>query len=396
MSVQPCVQQQILPDAMVIANATVVTPAQIEEDADVLVSNGIIERIGSGRPPAGARVLDAKGMILLPGFVDIHSDAVETAIQPRPGGRFPTAMALRELDRNLVACGITTMFHSLSFCDGLQTGMRNSNNCARLIREINQQAPKLKAHTRVHLRFEITETESVPLIEALINDQQVHFFSFMDHTPGQGQFVDENQFRSYYGKVRGKNNDELDELIADRISARTHVDDTLLLHISDCCRRNQIHIASHDDDTADKVRWNRFLGVDLAEFPVTMEAARKAREYGMHVSLGAPNILRGGSATGNLSAREAIAAGYGTIICSDYAPVAMLHAGMTLVQQGRVDLVQMSRMLSGHPAKAAGIDHICGAIEEGKAADLLLVDLSDDLPSIQRTFVAGQSVYASC
>jgi alpha-D-ribose 1-methylphosphonate 5-triphosphate diphosphatase len=116
----------------------------------------------------------------------------------------------------------------------------------------------------------------------------------------------------------------------------------------------------------------------------------------MHVSLGAPNILRGGSATGNLSALEAISAGYGSIICSDYAPVSMIHAGMTLVQKDITDIVQMSRMLSGNPAQAVGIDSITGAIEEGKKADLILVDINDDIPAIQRTFVSGKQVYASC
>ena len=381
---------------MVIQNTNVVTPFGILEGIPVTVRNGIIANVGRSQFPKGARILDAEGLMLLPGFVDIHSDAIETAIQPRPGGFFPVNMALRELDRILVACGITTIFHSLTFCDSQQAGLRNRHSCALLIDKIKQQKAKLKANTRVHIRFEITEIQSLPLVETLIESNQVHLFSLMDHTPGQGQFVDIEQFRRYHGKVRGRSEKELDNLIAERIAAREQVESAPLSHLTNLCRRHNIRVASHDDDTAAKVDWNHHIGVTLSEFPVNLEAARKAHEYGMHVSFGAPNILRGESATGNLNARKAIAAGYGSIICSDYAPVSMLHAGMSLVQKGVTDIVQMSRMLSHNPAQAVGLDSFIGTIEEGKKADLILVDMEDDIPSIQKTFVSGKQVYASC
>jgi alpha-D-ribose 1-methylphosphonate 5-triphosphate diphosphatase len=393
---QPCVEHRILPDAIYIKNAAVVTPEEVMKGASVTLGNGLIERIGGGRAPAGARVLDAAGTLLFPGFVDIHSDAIETAIQPRPGGRFPISMALRELDRALVAYGITTMFHSLSFCDNLQTGLRNSDQCSELIRLVNTASGQLRAKTRIHLRFEITETQAMPIAEGLIKDRQVHFFSLMDHTPGQGQFVDEEQFRQYYGKVRGKTEEELDNLIDLRIKVRQHVDIEALSRLAKLCQEMGLGLASHDDDTEEKVQLNQQLGVGLSEFPVTLEAARAARRCGMHISFGAPNIIRGGSATGNLSAREAILDGCGSIICSDYAPMAMVHAGMTLVQQGVLDLVKMSHMLSLNPAQATGIDDTTGSIEEGKAADLVLIDMDEGYPQILHTFVAGRQVYASC
>jgi alpha-D-ribose 1-methylphosphonate 5-triphosphate diphosphatase len=396
MYAQSCAEHRVRSNGLFIENAAIVTSDGVIDNGTITIENGLIEAIGSRRAPAGAKVIDAGRAILMPGFVDIHSDAIETAIQPRPGGRFPLAMALRELDRTLVGCGITTMFHSLSFCDNLQTGLRNSRNCAELIRSVNTEAPGLCARTKVHLRFEITETEAVPLVAALIEDNQVNFFSLMDHTPGQGQFVDVEQFRLYYGKVRGKTAAELDALIDLRIEARQKLDDSPLLQLTRLCRQKGIRVASHDDDTEAKVLWNQLLGVSLAEFPVTMEAARLARECGMHVSFGAPNILRGGSATGNLSARDAIAEGHGSIICSDYAPMAMVHAGMALVRIGLLDIVQMSHMLSRNPAQAVGIDHITGTIEVGKSADLVLIQNEDRYPVILKTFVAGRQVYAFC
>lgn len=386
-------QNRILPDALVIENAAVVTPDAILEDAAVTISDGIIEQIG-GRPSAGARILNARGLLLLPGFIDLHSDAVETAIQPRPGGHFPVDMALMELDRTLVAYGITTMFHSLSFSDSQDTGLRSSRTCADLVRSVNRLAPELLAHTRVHLRFEITETHSVPLIEALVKEGHVHFFSLMDHTPGQGQFADVKHFRTYYGRVRGKSPGELDRLIQHRVAAREAVDETPIYGLVEKCRDRSIRIASHDDDTPEKLHWNRQLGVSLSEFPVTLEAALTAKELGMHISFGAPNILRGGSATGNLSAREAISSGVGDIICSDYAPMAMIHAAMILAGRNRRNLCNAVNMLSLNPAKAAGIDNLTGAIAEGKQADLVLLDPSGDYARVVKTFVAGREVYA--
>lgn len=395
MPASACRRPRIAPEALVIDNAAVVTPEEVLEGASVGIVDGIIDWVGAGRPERGARRLDARGLWLLPGFVDLHSDAIETAIQPRPGGRFPVEMALRELDRTLVAFGITTMFHALSFSDSSQdSGLRASRTCAELARQVNRAAGGLLARTRVHLRFEVTETHAVPLVDQLLAENQVHFFSLMDHTPGQGQFADVSHFRTYYGRVRGKSAAELDRLIAHRIQARQGLDEAPVRQLVAHCRRCGIRVASHDDDTPLKVRWNRELGVSMAEFPVTLEAARAAWEQGMHVAFGAPNILRGGSATGNLSAREAIAAGYGDVICSDYAPMAMIHAALALMRHGRLPLPQVVRMLSANPSRAAGIDQLTGAIAPGKAADLVLLDPTDPHPRVVKTFVAGREVYA--
>jgi alpha-D-ribose 1-methylphosphonate 5-triphosphate diphosphatase len=342
----------------------------------------------------GCRI-DARGLLLFPGFVDIHSDAIETTIQPRPGGRFPYAMAITELDKQLVSCGITTIYHCLSFSDPQDRTLRGYRTCAELIREINRRAPGLRAATRIHARFEITESAAAPIVEELLREGGVHLFSLMDHTPGQGQFLDVEQFRSYYGRVRGRTPAELDTMIEGRLAARSGLDEGPLRRLTTLALERGIPIASHDDDTPEKVAWVQRFGATISEFPVNLAAARAAHERGMAVSYGAPNVFRGASATNNLSSREGIGAGYGNVVCSDYAPMSLLHAAFALHRQGIVPLHEAVSMISRNPSRAVGVAEETGSLEEGKTADMVLVDDQEDVPRVVRTFVRGREVFAS-
>jgi alpha-D-ribose 1-methylphosphonate 5-triphosphate diphosphatase len=380
---------------VVIDNARIATPDGVIDAGSLEIAEGRIARIREWTSGKSGYRIDARGLLLLPGFVDVHSDAIETTIQPRPGGRFPYAMAIAELDKQLVSCGITTIFHCLSFSDPHDKTLRGYRTCAELIREINRRAPKLRAATKVHARFEVTETAAVPIVEALIREGEVHLFSLMDHTPGQGQFLDVEHFRAYYGRVRGRTPAQLDVLIEERLAARHSLDERLLRDLAALALERGIAIASHDDDTPQKVAWVQRLGATLSEFPVNLRAAQAAHDRGMAVSYGAPNVFRGASATNNLNARESIGAGYGDIICSDYAPMSLLHAALTLARLGIVALHDAVSMVSRNPARAVGIAEQTGSLEEGKSADLVLVDDREDVPRVVRTFVAGREVFAS-
>ncbi len=380
---------------LLIDNARIVTPDGVIDTGSLEIAEG---RIAKVREWAGGRTgcrVDARGLLLFPGFVDIHSDAIETTIQPRPGGRFPYAMAITELDKQLVSCGITTIYHCLSFSDPHDKTLRGFRTCAELIREINRRAPGLRAATRVHARFEVTETAALPIVEELLREDEVHLFSVMDHTPGQGQFLDVGNFRDYYGRVRGRTPAELDTLIEERLAARRTLDERLLRGITALALKRGVAIASHDDDSAQKVAWVQRLGATLSEFPVNLAAARAAHERGLAVSYGAPNVFRGASATNNLNARESIGAGYGDIICSDYAPMSLLHAVLALERLGIVPLHEAVNMVSRNPAGVVGIADETGSLEEGKLADLVLVDDREDVPRVVRTFVAGREVFCS-
>jgi alpha-D-ribose 1-methylphosphonate 5-triphosphate diphosphatase len=386
-----------LPPDLLIRNVRAVAPGDVLPEATVVVEQGAIREITT-RPvaAAGRTEIDGRGRLLLPGFIDIHSDVIENAIQPRPGGRFPVDVALHELDKQLAACGVTSIYHCLCFLHSDENPpFRSAEMTNFLIHQIHELKGGFSVRTHIHARYEITNDEAFTEVESLIRRRLVHFFSIMDHTPGQGQFSDVAHFRAYYAKARGLTQEHVDTLIERRLEASRQIDWAGLDHLAQTCRANAIRMASHDDDSSAKVEAVSRLGVTLSEFPVNAEAARAARRLGMLISLGSPNVLRGASLTGNLSGREALGAGLGDILCSDYAPMSLLHAALQVHREGIMDLPAAVRLITLNPARAVGIDQLTGSIEPGKAADLVLVDDRRKVPSVTRTLMAGREVFST-
>ena len=381
-------------DSFTIVNAQVVTPDGVRKNTSLQVEKGRIAGIGKNIPP-GIREIDAAGAYLFPGFVDTHSDAIEKGIEPRPNTFFPVDIAVFELDKKIAACGITTIFHSLSFAE-LEVGLRNNNTAAEIIREIHQFRHKLKVNTKIHARFEITDRGAMPVIEQLIQDDQIQLFSFMDHSPGQGQFQDILSFKNYYGRVYAKSDQDMDRIIERKLRARETVTSQDIMRLVGMCHEHGITTASHDDDSSRKINWLKEMDIRMTEFPVTMDAAQAARESGIHVCLGSPNVVRGKSQSSNLNAREAIRSGYGDILCSDYSPMTMIHAVFALERNGILPLHEAVNMVSLNPACAVGIADHTGSLDTGKNADMVIVEHSDGLPKILRTFVAGKEAFATC
>jgi alpha-D-ribose 1-methylphosphonate 5-triphosphate diphosphatase len=378
----------------VINNARLVTPEGVLNECSLKVEQGKIVTIGQ-TSLNDTREIDAKGHYLFPGFVDIHSDAIEKGIEPRPNTFFPVDIAVFELDKKIAACGITTMFHSLSFAE-MEVGLRSNSTAAKIIREIQSFIHQLKINTKIHARFEITDLGAVPFLEALIREELIDLFSFMDHSPGQGQFRDIIAFKNYYGPVYGKSDAEMDGIIDRKRKARDGSSLEAVDQLVGLCREQGIAIASHDDDSEGKITWLKEKGVSLTEFPVNIEAVRAAKDHDIQVCLGSPNVVRGQSQAGNLSVREAISWGYGDILCSDYSPMTMLHAVLTLESLKILPLHEAVRMVSLNPARAVGIADHTGSLEEGKDADMVLVDHSDNFPRVLKTFVKGREVFATC
>ena len=382
-------------DSYKIINAKVVTPGEVLEDASVTVTDGLISHISQGRDATCPTVIDAQKQYLLPGFIDLHCDAVERGIEPRPGAFFPTNVALYELDKTLASYGVTTMYHSLSFAEN-ETGIRSNLMAASVLRKVNEMQNNFRVKTRVHTRFEITDNTAVPVLKQLIEENQVDLFSFMDHSPGQGQFKTITSFKNYFGAVYKKTDAEMNALIAMKLQTRDGEAQQYINELLTLCHQKQVSVASHDDDSPEKIDWLKDRGIALSEFPVNLETAQAASAQGVQTLLGSPNVFRGSSQSKNLNAREAISQGYGDILCSDYAPLTLVHAVFILRALELKTLPDAVKMTSLNPARAVGIDSQTGSIEIGKDADLVLVGNGGDFPRITRTFVKGREVFRSC
>jgi len=359
--------------SMVIENASIVTPVGVLENAAIRVEDGIIAAVGECGPhgrSSSCRRIDGTGLYVFPGLIDLHGDAVEKEIEPRPGSLFPVGMAIVEMDKRLAAAGITTMYQSLSFSNE-PSKVRHVDMASSIAREVNRLAPVLGVRTFVHARYETSCLEAVPFLEQLLNEGQVHHISLTCH------YID--------GAKAGLDNPGAPRLLL-APGAR---------QIVDLCHRLGVPVASHGDDYEAKLDALEQLGVRYTEFPISMEIARSAAGRGMRISLGAPNIVRGVSKNNKLSAREAIKNGYCDIICSDYTPMSVFHAIFTLVREGILPLHEAVNMASFNPAREMGIAGYTGSLEPGKRADILLVDASGDIPRILTTFVEGREVYTT-
>jgi alpha-D-ribose 1-methylphosphonate 5-triphosphate diphosphatase len=375
---------------MLIYNARVVTPTQILENGFVRIDNDKITDIGenlTGYQPDD-ETLNANGQLLLPGLIDIHTDAIDNEISPRRRADFPIEVAFRELERRMSGCGITTVYHSMYL--GYEAAEKNKDSkysrreVFETIYKLAQQSTLI--NNRIHLRFELTGIYAFETALDLIERGMIDLLSVMDHTPGQGQTSEDNflKYMAREGMTAEQARQKLAELQAtprlsgepfDRLIATAQVRGTA--------------VASHDDDTAQKVDEMYALGIRICEFPVSMEAAKRANELKMSVIGGAANVLRGGSLSGNLGVEDAIRAGYIDSLCSDYYPPAILHSVFRLANNGALTLPEAVNTATLNPAKAVGIANKTGSIEVGKQADLLLVSLADGIPLATHTFVNG-------
>ena len=371
---------------MIITNAKIVTPDKIIDGCVVVEEGKITEIVEGGMQCTNKDIIDAKGKYLLPGFVDIHGDDLEMEINPRPLVRFPIDFALINLDRETAGCGITTKLHAIAYFED-ELKERYSDRSKDILATINKLKSRLMINHYVHARCEISSDLSDVL--DVIDDSSVKLVSIMDHTPGQGQFKKFEDYKIYHKRVYGLKEGEIEELVKKkRASDKMHN----LKKIVNKSHRNQIPIASHDDDTAEKVDMVHQMGAQISEFPVTLEAAKRAKELDMMVSMGAPNVVRGKSSTGNLSAIDAIQEGLVDVLCSDYNQASMLYAPFVLAKNGLLEVTDAVNMVSLNPAKAIGMDTV-GSIEEGKRADMLIIDEIEGIPLVLKTIVNGRVVY---
>lgn len=373
-----------------INNAKVVTPERVVEGASIILEEGRIAGV-SRRPERSGETLDAAGRYVLPGIVDLHSDAVEKQLEPRPGITLPEELAFIEMDRYFASSGITTGFHAISF---MEDRNRSISRGRKLCDMISQFGPEGSVRHELHLRCELPEEGSLEVIEDLVRSRPVKIVSMMDHTPGQGQFRDLEWFRRYWRDDIGMDESQISAAIAEAEDGEYRLAFDRVERIARIARENGATLASHDDDTEDRVEMLAGQGINVSEFPVTAGAARRAQELGLTVCMGAPNALRGTSSGGNLSALEAIEAGLVDALCSDYYPPSMLQAAFKLAREKALELPAAVGLISRGPARAAGLPER-GEIREGAAADLLLVGEWFGLPAVTRSIVGGNGVFDS-
>ena len=380
---------------LTIMNVRIVTPAFVIDDGTLTVKDGRISSLlrGGARGSAAATIVDGHGRFLLPGLIDLHNDGIEQEIEPRPRAVFPLAIALQSLESQLVAAGITTIFHSFSFMDGRE-GTLAPERLEPTIRELNRLRASGVIRHLVHARYEIIEWHHFERFQRLIDARMVNLVSFMNHTPGQGQFRDRENLVAYYMRKYGAQLPDIDAIIEERLekSASPQVEETLERLMAHA-RKAGLPMASHDDESPEQVARMRGRGVSIAEFPIALDAALAAAAHGMHVVVGAPNVLRGESTSGNLSGREAIGNNTVDVLCSDYYTPAMLHAVFALARDKVLPLHDAVRLVSANPARAVGLSGELGSLQVGKRADMILVSEAGGVPTVVSAWVGGRRVY---
>lgn len=374
---------------MTFTNARLVLTDEVVEGT-LAVDQGKIKDISAGNV---SNALDCEGDFLIPGLVELHTDHLENHYKPRPGVRWNAVSAVQAHDAQIACSGITTVF------DALRVGMEDDADLTAIDMramadaiEIGQQEGRLRADHFIHLRCEVSADNCVEGFDLFEGDPRVRLASLMDHTPGQRQFTSLDQFELYYKTSKGFSNEQLQEFINVMLARAERNSDKNRHAIAERAKARGIMLASHDDATLAHVEESIAFAIHIAEFPTTLEAARASHEAGMAVLMGAPNVVRGKSHSGNVSARELAEAGYLDVLSSDYVPVSLLQAAFQLSQQvDKISLPEAIQKVTKIPAEAVGLQDR-GALEIGRRADLVQVRMVGDVPIVRGVWREGYRV----
>jgi alpha-D-ribose 1-methylphosphonate 5-triphosphate diphosphatase len=358
-------------------------------EASLGIADGKISAVGTeqGRGSLG---IDARGLLVLPGIVDLHGDAFERQMMPRAGVDFPIDVALIDSDRQAIANGITTVFHATTW--SWEPGLRSGDNASLLLQAIESLRPQLAADTRFHLRHETYNLDAESEISRWLSGGRVDLFAFNDHMDSTVSNLAKPHKRSRMVDRTGLSNQEFDDLV-DRVVSRARDVPGSMARLATAARNANIRMLSHDDATPAMRKTFRAQGIAIAEFPVNEETAREAAAGGDFIVFGAPNVVRGGSHTGWTKASDMIAKGLCSILASDYYYPAQLLAAFRLAADGILALPAAWDLISSAPARASGLTDR-GVLNAGRRADLILVDDQNRLrPRIVAVIAAGRLVH---
>ena len=377
-------------DETILTNARIVTDSDVF-DGTAVMRDGQVAAIERGRSHVAA-AQDLEGDLLIPGLVDVHTDNLEKHMMPRPGVRWSARAALLAHDAQVAAAGVTTVLDAL--CVGeVEHADQRDQMFREGVAELRALSPRglLRAEHLLHLRCELSVATMQASFELVADDPLVRMVSLMDHTPGVGQFADVERYVKRNARTLGMNESEARAYVARRWATRERVRevnrDAILARVAG----RGVALASHDDRTEDEVASWRAAGVMISEFPVSLEAAVAAKAHGMGVVAGGPNIVRGGSHSGNVSAGDLVARELVDVFASDYVPASMLATAFLLHDRHGIALPRAIATVSAAPARMVGlVDR--GVIAEGLRADLVQVHLADGHPLVRQVWRQGRRI----
>lgn len=370
----------------ILTNARLVLSNEVVEGG-LTLENGVITALDA--PGDG---YDLEGDYLMPGLIDLHTDNLERQAQPRTNARWPSRSALLIHDAQCAAAGITTVFDALCLGD-LGFEKERNDTFHNGYADLAALAPTgaLKVDHLLHLRCELPAGEMPNMLKSVLHDQLVRMLSIMDHSPGiGGQYKDESRYRLMRA-AEGHDIETIDRTIAEMQSFHHANYAPNRAWVMEQARARGIPLASHDDATIDDIARNEADGISIAEFPVSLEAAREAKARGMKVIGGAPNIVRGGSHSGNVTVMDLVRQNLLDALASDYVPASMLEAAMSTVLQGALSMPQAVALVTSGPADIAELTDR-GRIALGQRADLIQVRFYGDLPVIRSVWREGQRI----
>ena len=381
-----------MPVEQILTNARIVTAEQ-EFVGTLVLRDGLIAQVEegvSGLPQAQ----NLNGDYLLPGLVELHTDNLEKYMSPRPGVDWPSASAVLTHDAQIASAGITTVFDALAIGDVNPRGKRMQQLPAMLEAIASAAAAGyMRADHRLHLRCEVCHPETLAVFRDLVEHPLVQLVSVMDHAPGQRQFAKEDKYREYYMGKYHLSETEMNAFIVEQVDNSRQYSDRQRRSIVADCQARGISVASHDDATLAHVQESASFGMSIAEFPTTLEAAKASHELGLKVLMGAPNIVRGGSHSGNIAAAKLAQHGVLDILSSDYYPSSLLQAALLLAgQDNGYDLPRAIATVSRVPAQAAGLDDR-GEIRVGLRADLVQAQVYGGQAVIQQVWRQAKRVF---
>jgi len=373
----------------IFTNAVLVLPDDVVRGT-LVVRGGVVVDIApvrSGLPGA----IDLDDDYLIPGVVDVHTDNLERQVLPRSLARWPSRSAMVAHDAQCAAAGVTTILDALCLGDlGFDTGRIQTfwDGVADL--DALQPTGLLKSQHYLHLRCEIPALDMLACFDAVADHPLVRLISLMDHSPGVGQYANIALYRDLRRRG-GLDEATVDRRIGELQAQRERVRETHRKTLLDRVRGSGIALASHDDRTVEEIAENARDGIRISEFPVTMAAAEAAKAAGMDVIAGAPNMVRGGSHSGNIAAADLLRSGWVDVFASDYVPPALIEAAFRCAREGLASLPEAVGMITSRPAELAGLEDR-GRLAEGQRADLVRLRVHEDLPVVRQVWSGGERV----